>query len=405
VNDVLTPQRPPRLVSSTDIGRTNRARVIQALCDHGPLSRADLARLASVPRATIGGIVQPLVDADLLEEVETSTPAGRGGKPARPLWFRRTSGISATASLHESACRVALVNARGEVLDEAEAAVDLEPGTNADQCTRAVARTLKLILPKTGRVIGVGMAVPGVCDSERGVVVGSVQVPAWTDYPLARELSGLLDLEAFIDNDARCQALGEKWFGEGRGVSTFASIQTGQGLGVGLVVDGTIFRGEGGLTGELGHTPVAGAGPDEGQPCLCGLRGCWETVAGLGWLRSQAAARKLPAANQMTSERLAALVAAGNAEAADLLQRYAANVATGLATLINLLNPQRLILHGDLATGGPAVLDAVREETKARSLVYLRPRLEIMSSALGERASLVGAAGLVLSERFHLIAD
>lgn len=395
MTDLLVPVKPPRLVSPSDIGRANRARVIQALCDHGPLSRADLARLVNVPRATIGGIVQPLVDADLLEETTQSGPATRAGKRGRPLWFRRHAGLSATAALHDGVCRAALVNARGEMLDETEHAVDLGPDPSGEEHLRLVARAISEVLPAASPLLGVGIAVPGVCDSERGVVVGSVQVPGWTDYPLADRLAGILDLDVFIDNDARCQALGEKWFGEGRGIPTFASVETGEGLGVGLVVDGTIFRGEGGLTGELGHTPVE----RDGEPCPCGLRGCWETIATLRWLRREAAALGLPEPETTTAKRLA-----GNPAAADLLERYAANLAVGLSTLMNLLNPRRLILHGDVITGGPALLAAVRSHVEARTLLHLRPGLDIVASGLGERASLVGAAGLVLSERFQLIA-
>lgn len=394
------PLKPPRLVSPADIGRANRARVIQALCDYGPLSRADLARLANVPRATIGGIVQPLVDSDILEEVEPATPATGGGKRPRPLWFRPRAGLTATAYLDDGTCHAALVDARGEILDSAEGAVTHDDDPAGEQHLAVVAATIKSVLPAPGSLIGVGVAVPGVCDSERGVVVGSVRVPGWANFPLAQRLAGLLGSEVFIDNDARCQALGEKWFGAGRGVSTFASIQTGEGLGVGLVVDGTIFRGEGGLTGELGHTAVE----LEGEPCPCGLHGCWETVANLTWLRARAAAEGFPDPEGMTSERLSALVDAGNATAAAVRDRYAANLAAGLSTLVNLLNPQRLILHGDVTRGGDGMLAAIRRHTEGRVLPHLRPGLDLQASVLDERASLVGAAGLVLSERFQLVA-
>lgn len=392
--------RLPRVVSAADIGRANRARVLETLCDRGALSRADLARLAGVPRATISGIVQPLLDSGLLEEGEPNDGPARGGKPGRPLWFARGSGLSATASLDATHCRAALVNARGEILDQAEVSFDLDTYPTAETYARVVARALRSIRPRTGTLLGVGVAVPGVCDSTQGVVVGSVQIPAWTNYLLASRLTDLLGLNVVIDNDARCQALGEKWFGAGRGVSTFASIQTGEGLGVGLVLDGRVFRGEGGLTGEMGHTPLSPDGPQ----CRCGLRGCWETTATAGWLRTEAARQNFPEPDTMTSARLAEEVRSGDLAAAQLLGQYAENISAGLATLANLFGPQRLILHGEATTGGDLLLSGIRERTAARTLPYLRAHVDVVSSPLGDKASLLGAAALVLSETFRLAA-
>lgn len=395
------PSKPPRLVSPTEMGRTNRARVLQALCDYGPLSRASLAKLANVSRATIGGVVQPLVESRLLEEGEPDATNNRGGMPGRPLWFAQNSGLSATASIEGAVCRAALVNARGEILDEKETPFDFDPNRSlADGQARAVAHVLRSVMPRKESLLGVGVAVPGACDAEQGIVVGSVQVPAWTNYPLTERLEDLLGVAVFIDNDARCQALGEKWFGAGRGISKFASIQTGQGLGVGLVLDGVIFRGEGGLTGELGHTCVN----LEGEECRCGLRGCWETIATLRWLRNRAEVEGLPQPEIMTSDTLVELVTRGDPAAARLLEQYADNLSAGLANLANLLNPQRMILHGDVAHGGEILLSAIRERTRARALPHIAERLEIVLSPLGERAGLLGAGGLVLSETFQLIA-
>lgn len=391
------PAPMPVLLTNRHIGDVNRSRVLRAFCDHGPLSRADLARLAGVPRATIGAIIQGLLDDGLLEESEPDRASGRVGKPARPLWFRREAPLSAAVAFGSSV-EAALVNARGEVLRRHEVPVD--PATVSEAgLADAVLQALRPVVPADAAgVLGVGVAVPGVCDTTTGTVVGSSQVPGATGRGLADALQRAYGLPVLVDNDARAQALGEKWFGEGRGVASFAAVQTGRGLGVGLVLDGVLFRGDDGMTGELGHTCV----DPTGELCHCGLRGCWETVATLRWLRAEGARRHVPDAGRLDAGRLVA--ASANAAAAQLLEDYADHLALGLANLVHLLNPSRLLLHGDAVLGGESFRTLVEERVRARCLPHLRDGVEVLLSSLDQDAGLLGAAGLVLSETFALAA-
>src|SRR5439155_7311592 len=211
-------------------------------------------------------------DAGLIKEHEPREANGVG-KPARPLWFAPGAGLSAAAAITRGAFEVALVDARGEILDTA--GDEFDPAADDDaELRRSLVRALGRILPREPDVVlGIGVAVPGVCDTQGGAVLGSGQVQALRGTGLVDALARRFGRRVLVDNDARAQALGEKWFGQGRGVPTFASIQTGHGLGVGLVLDGVVYRGERGHTGALGHTTVM----LDGVACRCGLHGCWET--------------------------------------------------------------------------------------------------------------------------------
>lgn len=386
------------VLSPSSIGDVNRSRVLQALCDNGPLSRADLARMADVPRATISGIVRPMLQNGLLEEGPPDRTVSRVGKPGRPLWFRSGAGLSVAVTLRADALEAALVSARGEILAHRQA--DLSDPGDLKAVTRDIVAAVSAVLPSPRpELLGIGVAVPGVCDTSAGVVIGSSQIPALTGHALGPALGARLDATVLIDNDSRAQALGEKWFGDGRGQPTFAAIQTGHGIGVGLVLGGTIYRGTDGQVGEIGHVPVVA----DGEECRCGLRGCWETIATLPWLRAEAKALGLPGAGKVDARALAALAADGNAGARALLDRYAANLAVGLALLVQLINPHRLILHGDAVGGGEELRRMMEDHTRARALPHLRDGVEVVLSALDQRASLLGAAGLVLSETFHLV--
>ena len=290
------------------------------------------------------------------------------------------------------------MNARGELLETTSESFD-PADRNQKAVVAATGDTLRAVLPR-GRgveVLGVGVAVPGVCDTLSGSVIGSGQVPALQGTNLVDALERRLSRPIFLDNDSRAQALGEKWFGEGRGLSTFVSVQTGHGLGVGVVLNGVVFRGMDGQTGELGHTCVVA---DGGEQCRCGLRGCWETIATLRWLRASAEAAGLPGASRMTSERLVGL--GSSSGAAELLDRYADHLAVGLANLTLMLNPEKLILHGDVVAGGEGLRALIEDKTRARVLPYLQDTVSVALSSLDQQAGLLGAAGLVLSETFHL---
>ena len=385
-----------QLLTPSDIGDVNRSRVLQAFCDYGPLTRAELAKMAGVTRATIGNIVAGLIESGLIEEREPRDSGGQVGKPGRPLWFGPRAGLSGAVSIEPGRIDAALVNARGELLERASASFDADASSAVivDVTTEA----LTDVLPRSrDRLLGIGVAVPGVCDTNTGRVLGSGPVPALDGMKLAAALTERVNVRVLIDNDSRAQALGEKWFGRGRQVPSFASIQTGHGIGAGLVIGGVVVRGAHGEAGEAGHTMVV----RDGERCRCGLRGCWETIATVGWLRSEAARIGITGASKIDA---AALVerSSDDEDALGLLQRYADNIAIGLANLTQILSPGLFILHGDTVGGGERFRALVEEAARDRVLGHVRASVEVVLSELDTDAALLGAAGLVLSETFHL---
>jgi predicted NBD/HSP70 family sugar kinase len=396
----MSKQRPSgtldgQLLTPSDIGDVNRSRVLQAFCDFGPLSRADLAKMAGVTRATIGNIVSNLLESGLIEEGEPNQ-TGAVGKPGRPLWFGERAGLTGAVTITPGSIVAALVNARGEILDEATGT--FEPDAGNDAIAVMVRTTLVAALPKkVDALLGIGVAVPGVCDTRKGTILGSGPVPGLTGDTLHNVLAKKFDLPVLIDNDSRAQALGEKWFGHGKGVPSFASIQTGHGIGVGLVIGGAVVRGAHGEAGEAGHTAVV----VDGEVCRCGLRGCWETIATVDWLRSEAARLGLAGADRLNAAALTEIADSSEA-AADLLARYADNIAVGIANITQLLSPGLFILHGDATGGGERFRELVQSKTRARVFAHIREGVDVVLSELDHRATLLGAAGLVLSETFHL---
>jgi predicted NBD/HSP70 family sugar kinase len=216
--------------------------------------------------------------------------------------------------------------------------------------------------------------------------------------PLGELLEKRFRLPVYIDHHPRAMLLGDRWFGVGRGVRNFAAIFTGEVLGGALLLDGHLYRGPHGAGGELGHTFVQ----IDGEVCRCGRRGCWETIGTLGWLRQRAREAKLPDPDKINSGRLTEL-AARSEPAADLLERYARNIAYGIANLQQTLAPNIFVLHGDAVAGGERMRAAI--EAHVRDLVPEHPggRPEIKLGDPEDQATLRGAAGLILSQQLQFM--
>lgn len=339
----------------------------------------------------MGSIVQGLIDSGLLEEHE-AVGSGGLGKPARPVWFAPGAGLVVAASMSSGGVEACLVDAVGTVRNREE--VKFADRNDADVVARAIAEAVAAA-SIGAEPVGIGVAVPGLCDTSNGEVIGSGQVPGARGRLIGERLAAQSKLPVFVDNDSRAQALAERWFGLGRGLETFASVQTGDGLGVGLVLGGAIVRSRRGSAGEVGHTAVV----IDGDVCNCGLRGCWETIATLPWLQREAKAAGLTGAEVMTCARLTSMAAEVPAAAA-LLDRYAQNLSIGFANLNQVLSLEMFIVHGDALGGGDGFRARLEHHARTRSLT----RLSVLRSELGADATLLGASALVLSEIFRLVA-
>ncbi len=384
-----------RLLGPTNIGRLNRARVLRALWDNGALTRAELARMSAVTRATIGNVVQSLLDDGLIEEIANGEAVdGKAARAGRPLWFS-SSGRCAVVTLSEGVVTTALVNPAGEVLR-----------TNTERVsTRAAAATIVAIMAagvsemvtNEPGVLGVGVTVPGVCDADEGVVIKSLSAPGLNGFPLRSTLAAQFSLPFYLDNRSRTQAVAERLFGAGRGLARFACIDTFERLGVGLWFDGAGAGGAHGPAGEIGHTCVK----VDGDLCECGLRGCWETVAATRWLRDQAARLGFDKPQTFDAARLVAGAGRGDTRHRALLEQYADNLSVGLASLAQVYTPEAFILNGDVLGGGETLRHELEKRTVARCLPHISDSIRVVFSDLGSRAALLGAAGLVLANEFQ----
>lgn len=379
------------LLSTVDVGSMNRARVMRLLYASGPLTRAEMSVQLDVSRATIGTLVQPLLDNGALVELPALSVGEQGGKPAKPLWFGSDRSVGAIY-LSSDECVVARVAMDGSLeASEPEPIVADDPESLMRQILALSRRVLG-----SHPLAGIGVAFAGMVDTRSGVLLANYRRPAIGLLPVREVLGNTFGVRVVADHHPRIQATGDAWFGLARQLGTFGSVITGEVLGVGMQQDGQTLRGVRGAGGEVGHIVVDLNGPQ----CLCGRRGCWETVATLGWLRSEAAARGLADPASVSSGRLVREAHGGDPVASQLLDNYAERLALGLANIEQLLGLGTYILHGEVVEGGE-LLRAKLERLLIRDSPVRVPKPQVLFADQPDNSTLLGAAGLVLANVYR----
>jgi predicted NBD/HSP70 family sugar kinase len=388
-------------------GRTGRggsqagAGDLLELVRHGrAVTRGALQEATGLSRATVGQRLDRLFRAGWLRE-GAGGPVGSplGGRPSVTLEFDDSHAVVLAADLDTRHARAAVLSLTGEILAEHTGPLVIEDGPEAvlGELGRWFAELPAKAGHRAAEVCGIGLAVPGPVDRETGRVVQPPIMPGWDGYDIRSRLSraftehtGAPAVPVLVDNDANLMAYGEQRTGH-RDCTAFVLVKVSTGIGAGVVVDGSIYRGVDGGAGDLGHIRV---GAD--ALCRCGSYGCLAAVASGGAVARRLAASGVPAAS---GSDVRDLLAAGHPEAAALAREAGRQVGDVLATVVTLLNPGVLMIAGDLA--GTPFLTGVRELLYQRALPRSTAHLDVVTSRLGERAGLIGAGALVVE---HLYA-
>ena len=251
---------------------------------------------------------------------------------------------------------------------------------------------------------GVGIGAPGPIDVERGFVYFFPNIPGWKNTPLKALLEKRIRMAVFVENDANAMALGEFRFGAGKGVKDMVALTLGTGLGGGLVVNGRLYHGPHFSAAEVGHMIVDPKGP----LCGCGNRGCIETFVGNGYFVAEvrrelkrrprtALTSLLKGGQELTPKLVQDAAFKGDAFCKAQWARTGDRLGSFLAGLVNLLNPEKIVIGGGLAQSGPLLFGPVRAAIKKKAFPIASRFVKVVPAQLGPEAGLVGAAALALS--------
>src|SRR3954454_2953465 len=377
----------------------NRLRVIQALHQHPGSSRTTLAELTGLSRPTVSGFMEELERAGIVQPFEGSRPR-QSGRPPELMALASRAAFAVGLDMGHQHIRAAVCDLSGEMLEDAFSPTDTDhaPAESLDLAGELVSATLERAGVARERVIGVGMALAAPVDRNTGKVFAEGILPAWGDIEPAAELEARLGLPVRVENDANLGALGERLFGAAQGVTDMAYVRLSAGIGLGLILNGTAYGGKLGIAGELGHVRAAG----DGLICRCGNRGCLETVASPSAIASLLARSR---EERITVRDLLELAARGDRGAVRAVAEAGEAVGAAVATVVTLLNPELVVLGGELATLGDVVLAPVRAAIERWSVPPAAGAVEVVVGTLGERAEVLGAAGLILAESPQVLAQ
>ncbi|MFJ9910326.1 ROK family protein [Actinacidiphila glaucinigra] len=379
-----------------DLRRGNRSALLRHLYFEGPLSRQELARDTGLSTGSISNVVAELIADGVVEEA--GSVESDGGRPRVMLKVAPRHGFLIGVDVGETRVRVTLFDLALAELSSTDRPL-ADSGHDVALVVQLILDGLSVVLEDArvdpALVLGVGIGVPGIVEQGTGgagaVVHG--QTIDWDAVPLGALLAEGTSLPLHIDNGAKTLGQAEMWFGAGRGARNAVIALLGSGVGACVVADGKPYRGASSSAGEWGHTTLQVGG----RRCRCGARGCLEAYVG-----AEALIERWDAPAGVSEEfAIAALLAAaeaGEAAAVALLDETAEYLGAGIADLVNLFNPERIVLSG--WTGlmiGPRLLDAVREATAAYALHHPCAQTSIELGRLGTDAVTVGAATLPLA--------
>src|ERR1700682_607172 len=357
--------------------------------DGAVTTRAEVGRMTGLSRTAVAARVSALEPRGLvLERAETLST---GGRPPARLVFNADAGVVLTAAIGRRRTQLGVCNLAGEVLTMAD--VDQEIGIGPHELMPDIAKRLEALLDETGRrvdeVFGVGLSIPGTADTARGCSLDSPTMSGWDGIPLAPYLRELTAAPILLDNDANVIVLSERR-GQRDRFDDMLLIKASTGLGAGIVAGGVLQRGSVGGAGEFGHTKIPAAA---GVACRCGDTGCLEAIAG-GWALVRTMQQQGHSVGHVRD--LVGLALGGGPEARRLIRKSGRHIGEVLAGAVNLLNPEALVIAGDMSKAYDILVAGLRETVYGNATALATRELQILPSTHADQSGVIGSAAMIL---------
>ena len=359
-----------------------RSQLLGLIREEGPISRSELSRTIGLPRSTTTALVGELLrDGVIAESPARGGGAGSGsGRPATRLSLRKPDGLVAGFDFGHRHVRVAVGTGEGRILAEKSARLDVdrEAGTALDGARELLDAVLGEAGVSVGEVRAAAAGLPAPLNNRTNQVGSPTILASWVGLDPCQELSRRTGLPITLGNDAAFGALGEMTYGAAREFSDFIYVKASNGIGAALVLNGRPYQGSHGMAGEIGHTQIHPGG----AWCRCGNRGCLEATVSVDVVRRQLEPLGLDPGNPEDME---------HPVATKVLAESGRTLGVVIANLCNTLNPEAVILGGDLGCSGAHFTEGVR--SSVRHLAQPGPALDtaILPTSLDGRAELLGA--------------
>ena len=372
--------------SQTALREANRARIVAVVRQRGSITQIELAGLTGLSPATVSNIVKELTQAGVLQ----TAPTSRSGRRAQEVTLARNLGLLAGVHIMERSLRVALADVSHRIVVDQR--LPLPPAHRADSDLDRVALLVEELAESVGasmaEVLAVGIGIPAPVDVATGRVSSLTTLPGWGGVVVPQILGRRLGVQVVADNDTNLGALAESRFGIARDTHSLVYVRVAHGVGMGLVIDGIVHHGRRGAAGSLGHVLDV----EDGPACPCGLTGCLEGSIGSAAL----AARLAPTHGHLALRDIVARALAGDAACVRVVADAGRRLGRALATACTLIDPDLVVIDGELVGAGEAFLGAVRQSLSATVRPTEPPGVRVELSILGGDAQLRGAVAVAL---------
>jgi N-acetylglucosamine repressor len=397
-----------RLATRATLRQVNRQIVLNLIREHQPISRAELARRMSVRRAALTQIVRELIDHN--EVLETGTAASARGRRPTLLRIQTSNRLAMAVDIRPTQTTLVLADFGGAVLER-----DVFPTpSKPEELVSALGERVKRILSShssttaAGKCCGIGVVVPGMVDRRGGRVIYAPRL-GWRDLDLRDALAQQVDLPVFIESAPIACALARLWTvnTESRAVNNFAYVSVSDGVGVGIVVNGEVLRGEAHTAGEFGHVSLDPYGP----LCACGRRGCWEAfacnsatsaryVSEVGAPNGKKSGQRRSAGPLLPVEEIVRRAKRGERAAEVTIAATAREIGRGLAAVVSAINPKRIYLGGEITAAWDLLEKPMREVLIQGTLTSAAHETPIIPDRAPAEYRLLGAVALVAAPNY-----
>ena len=382
---------------SSTIRDINRQIILNHIREKGLISRAEIARFTDLQRSTVSLIVEELKSIGLIDETEGESS---GGRPPQLLSLRTGQAVAVGIDLGKQRTLVATSDLAGRILEREEFLTDRDFENTIERIIKSVAY---FINKNGGSIEGIGVSVPALVEPRSSKVL-LVPHLSWHEPAFAERLKIATGLPVKIDNDANAAALAELWFGrpEITQVRDFILVLIENGIGTGIVFDGQIYRGKGGIAGEFGHMTI---GSDAPVACAAGKFNCWEAFAS----ERSAVARYVKLLNRkngagkISFTELVNLALEGDEKAQTALRQTAHYIGVGIANLFQGLSPEVAIVTGTIVRAWSLVIEDLMAGAESATCQGY-PTVKIIPSTLGSHPTLMGAISLILTDKFASVS-
>ncbi len=390
----------------------NKHNVLSAVREAGQIFRAEIARQTGLSIPTVMKITDELLARGIVREIGKGESSG--GKPPQLLAFTPDRHYIVGVDIGTTNILCILMDMSAHIV--ASRSVPTRVDDAPEAVMERIAHTIAAVVDGAGaerdRILGIGIGMPGVLEPQTGRVLFSPDFH-WEQVHLLPKLKASFPYPMIIRNVTHAMAMGERWFGQGRGdFDSFVCVNLGHGIGSALFLEGKLLSGGSGSSGELGHVTMDRNGPK----CVCGNAGCLEALASGNAIAKHAAAEIAAGHDTILRqelERKGALeakdvfVAAGRQDALSIriVQEAAEYIGLALASVINLVDPELIVLEGGLSRAGEPFIADIRTHAQRYQMKYTGRNTRIVVSGLGEQAAAIGAASFIVQRLFEAGGD